>query len=1066
MVHGSSGDASGPLARFCARLMELQKTSKITQVSLAATVHLGTSQMSDILNGNIKKLPDRDVMIAIVRACLAHAEAKGNSVPGNLRDEGDWCRRYDDVEHDLDAAPRPRLHDKASVGWWLTEVTDPFDLEVHRPLRVDGPQRELPALPAYVPREHDQTLAEVVQDAVVGRSGIAVLVGGSSTGKTRACWEALEPLRAQTEQWRLWHPIDPSRPQAALRGLSLIGRRTVIWLNEAQEYLNPSDGLGEEVAAGLRTLLRDSTRAPVLVLATLWGEHWNTLAARPAEGANDAHAQARELLKDRDISVPSAFTGEQVRQILAAADPRLSQAAEMAEDGQVVQFLAGAPALLARYRHAPATAAALIAAAMDARRLGMGIALPLAFLEQAAPGYLTDAEWDQFGTDGWLQRALDYTEQWHNGIRGPLTPIRPRPGDPEAAGAPPYRLADYLEQHGRHSRRGVIPPTRFWNAAHHGAPDDLPTLAQAAADRGLLRAAAGLRRHAVAHGSSCEAAILVRDLHALHPHDPLPAQWASTYASVHDPRAVADLLDALRSTGADDRQVAMLADRAAAGVPLDEPIAVARLLDALRLTGQDRQFTDLADRAAASAPLHDPIGVGSLLKALQKGGASRYAAALADRAAADITLDKPHLVKHLLQVMRSTDGLGRQFAVLATRAANGVSLHNPYTVAGLLRQFLWASATQQITVLVHRNPAANVTLDNPESVSDLLSALEEVGADRQCAILAARAAIGMPLHDANSIGHLLYRLLRTGASDRQLAVLAARAAVSVDLNKSHSLEFLLGAFNRVGAEAQFAVLVDRAVNDPCAAANLSKALWMASVDWRFGALADRQFAVLAARAAASVPLRDPHDVAELVGTLHMVAAFRQDARLPDRYASAKGAARRQIVVLVDRNPAASVALDDPRAVVSLLYQLWVAGAGQQVEALADRAAVGVPLRNPRDVEEVLRMLRRVGAERQIAVLVDRNPAATVSLDDTFDVEGMPISTGGAPSYPGGLPSELREVGAEQQRAILVSRLPAEGRFRFFLRTTGSEQRYRFGREPDGSEAPEWRWTDLDRPAGP
>ena len=45
---------------------------------------------------------------------------------------------------------------------------------------------------------------------------------------------------------------------------------------------------------------------------------------------------------------------------------------------------------------------------MDARRLGMGPALPLAFLEAAAPGYLPGAEWDALGED-WAEQALAYT---------------------------------------------------------------------------------------------------------------------------------------------------------------------------------------------------------------------------------------------------------------------------------------------------------------------------------------------------------------------------------------------------------------------------------------------------------------------------------------------------------------------------------------------------------------------------------------------------------------------------------------------------------------------------------
>ena len=157
------------------------------------------------------------------------------------------------------------------AGRPLEEVTDPFVLEVHRPVQPEDAPPGLPVLPPYVPREHDQVLGQVVRAAADGRSGIAVLVGGSSTGKTRACWEALALLRDQDPPWRLWHPIDPSRPDAALAELPGIGPRTVVWLNEAQFYLDPAEaGLGERVAAGLRELLRDPGRAPVLVLATLW----------------------------------------------------------------------------------------------------------------------------------------------------------------------------------------------------------------------------------------------------------------------------------------------------------------------------------------------------------------------------------------------------------------------------------------------------------------------------------------------------------------------------------------------------------------------------------------------------------------------------------------------------------------------------------------------------------------------------------------------------------------------------------------------------------------------------
>jgi hypothetical protein len=233
-----------------------------------------------------------------------------------------------------DRAPGPAVLARALAGRPLAEVTDPFALEVHRPVQPEDPPPGLPELPAYVPREHDTALGAVVQAAAAGRSGIAVLVGGSSTGKTRACWEALQLLRDQSEPWRLWHPIHPARPAAGLAELPGIGPRTVVWLNEAQFYLDPPDGApGEQVAAGLRELLRDPARAPVLVLATLWPQFWDTLTARPP-GAPDPHAQARELLVGHDMTVPAAFTPAPLGQLTRAPDPRLALAAAEALDGR------------------------------------------------------------------------------------------------------------------------------------------------------------------------------------------------------------------------------------------------------------------------------------------------------------------------------------------------------------------------------------------------------------------------------------------------------------------------------------------------------------------------------------------------------------------------------------------------------------------------------------------------------------------------------------------------------------------------------------------------------------
>ena len=209
-----------------------------------------------------------------------------------------------------------------------------------------------------------------------------------------------------------------------------------------------------------------------------------------------------------------------------------------------------------------------------------------------------------------MEQALAYAAAPCNGIRGPLARIRPRPArTANPARGPTYRLADYLAQHGRRGRRDM-PPADFWeSAARLTDSGDLATLAGAAEDRGLLRYAARLRKHAAAHGNVAEAAALVRTWRSRHhTADPKPAQWAAVHANLDDTIGVAWLLKAMREAGA-DQQAADLATRAAAHVALDNPFGVAELLVAIVQAGAKQEAADLATRAAAHAPLDNPRSI-------------------------------------------------------------------------------------------------------------------------------------------------------------------------------------------------------------------------------------------------------------------------------------------------------------------------------------------------------------------------------------------------------------------------------------------------------------------------
>jgi hypothetical protein len=943
----------------------------------------------------------------------------------------------------------------AAAGWPLDEVTDPFALEVHRPVQPEDPQPGLPALPAYVPREHDTELGSMVRAAAEGSSGIAVLVGGSSTGKTRACWEALQLLRNRPGQWRLWHPIDPSRPEAALRELPGIGPRTVVWLNEAQFYLDVTDGgLGERVAAGLRELLRDPARGPVLVLATLWPQFWDGLTVRPAGGA-DPHAQARELLAGHDITVPAAFTAAQLQRLSQAGDVWLAQAAAGAQDGQVIQFLAGAPELLARYRNAPPAASALIHAAMDARRLGMRVGLPRAFLEAAAPGYLTGAEWDALGED-WLEQALAYTAVPCKGVRGPLTRSRPHPARSRAsgpgsrgsdeqladgpagiAGVLLYRLADYLDQHGRYHRKGQFPPAAFWAAAAgHAFPGDQATLGNAADARGLYRDAAQLHKNAAARGNLNAVLYLASTPYSLRT-DIRPVRWAVAHVSLDDPAGVAELLGRLallgrlRRAAAREQVFALLHRDPAAYVSLDDPGMVARLLGMLRAPAVREQAAALLRRdPAAHVSLDDPGGVAALLGMLRGAGAEEQAAALLRRdPAAHVSLDNLRAVAALLGSLGEA-GAREQAAALGHRAAAHVSLDDPSAVAALLDSLGEAGAREQAAALGHR-AAAHVSLHNPSAVAWLMVRLRVAGAREQAAALGQRAAHAF-LDNPSAMAALL-DTLRVAGPRQQAAALAQFAAAHVSLDDPGDVAALLGSLREAGAREQAAALLRR---DP----------------------------------AAHVFLDDPGGLSALLyslGELHKLGA---------------AGAWEQAAALLRRGPAAHVSLDDPGMVAALLYSLRAEGAWEQAAALAQRAADHVSFDQPFSVARLLGTLRAAGAEEQAAALLRRDPAAHVSLDDPGMVAVLldTLREAGAEEQAAALAQRaaahvsldnpyavprlldsLREAGARDQAAALAGRLPGAGMFELFREQEERRDRFRFGREVDGSPAGPWGWEDLD-----
>ncbi|WP_405803554.1 hypothetical protein OG729_00665 [Streptomyces sp. NBC_00210] len=359
-------------------------------------------------------------------------------------------------------------------------------LEVHQavlPATGASPGPTLPTLTPYLLRAHDSELRTALGPPLAGGpSVLAVLTGDSSTGKTRALYEALLALAPD-------RPL--LRPHSAedLLGLLRANQVTagvVLWLNETQRFLYGQDS--ERTAAEVLRLLEH--RPGVAAVGTLWNEpYWADLTRHGVPG--DPHSHARALLTGpatRRIPVDSDLSNQDQTRWRELArrreDRRLADALDPgAPDGRVVQHLSGGPELLAAYLHGPGAhfppvEHALLTAALDARRLGHRTPLPADLLADAADGALTKRH--RTGDPAWADLALGAlsTGKRLDGSRTDirhtltaLTALRTRSGTP-----PHYEPADYLDQHTRHRgpARHPLPvesPARPHHRPRRPAPD-------------------------------------------------------------------------------------------------------------------------------------------------------------------------------------------------------------------------------------------------------------------------------------------------------------------------------------------------------------------------------------------------------------------------------------------------------------------------------------------------------------------------------------------------------------------------------------------------------------------
>jgi len=979
------------------------------------------------------------------------------------------------------------------AGQWT-----PAELGVH-PVIGGGP------MPAYFRRPHDERLRAALNPAIED-SRLVVIRGDALTGTSRAGYEAVTELLAD---WPLEYL--PTAAELAARLAAGIPARTVLWLGELRHYVDV-DG-GAAILSRLDGLLEEDG---YVVITTIWPGYWDSYAAAAAAGlgAADPAAVAGQLLARLDesyeyrpdaynpalggvVDVPDRFAPAELTAAAETGDPALAAAAAAAgPDGRVSQHLAGARDLLARYDGPGADPGgqAIITAAMDASRLGYAGSLPAALLRDAAAGYLADPH-----RAGWADR-WDTALAWATDAGRALQPVPPAAGN----GTVGYRVAGYLDQHGRRTRADQLGPTSLWDglAAHVSSTSDLGRLAQAARDRGLYRHAASLWTAAAAAGRTDAAAQLVTHLSAVaEPADlARAARWAVGRASLDDPWDVARLLVALRTAGADEA-VQVLLDRDPAGqVSLEHRWDVAWLLRELRElraagaaeaeagraaeVGRATEAVRAAEaaralmvRVAPRASLGDPRYTTWLLRALHETGAAEALQALAARAVDGADLENMWEVAQLLVGLQGVGAAGL-VRTLAARAAEAADVEDPDEVAQLLGALRGVGADDSVRALLARDPGRRASLDRTWSVAELLAALHAAGAGDAVLALAARAAPQVSLEDAEYAARLLRALGAAHADDAIEVLLARDPAGQAQLMFPEDLGQLLDALRAAGAEDAIRALAAR-IADPA----VEYYLWDTTLLTALRAAgAQDTVRALAAGVAEQMPIDHPGSIADLLQEL-------RDAGTAEA-----------IQALLARDPAGQASLDDLWDVASLLDALGAVEAGDAVHALASRAAHGVSLDDPGTVARLLAALRAAGADDAVRILAAR-AARGASLDDPQGVARLLAELGrtgvgdavqallardpgrqltidaSQPFRPGyqravaRLLAALREAGAAEAVRILAGRAADAGMFGLFLQVHPDQaNRFRFGREPDGTGSPPWPWSEpapaRGRPAGP
>ncbi len=273
-------------------------------------------------------------------------------------------------------------------GKWpkVHQIRDPIAFGVHPTITLKEHPKPADKVPDYIPRDVDGELRERL-----ATRGFVLLVGDSAAGKSRTAYEAMQAtLRDHT----LISPCERSSLDAAIEHMSTLSK-AVLWLNDLEGYLG-TGGLTKEKV--VRLVGGEDHRRVILATIRSAEESRLTIEMTDSDEADRFSGRRTQQVLEQAyrIRIDRRFgAAEQERARTRSWDPRISRALEHVDTYGIAEYLSAGPQINNAVENSWAPggrprAAALIAAAIDCRRLGFVGPAPKSLLEELHEHYLVE----------------------------------------------------------------------------------------------------------------------------------------------------------------------------------------------------------------------------------------------------------------------------------------------------------------------------------------------------------------------------------------------------------------------------------------------------------------------------------------------------------------------------------------------------------------------------------------------------------------------------------------------------------------------------------------------------